>query len=144
MDSAPRTIQQLLLCYNLSFYDLYLLCYFCDELLNLNDCAHFEEAKLNLLWRNGWPYAVCKECCARIGYLECVRFYQFSMLGNDVESLTGNTLLQLGIRCLNCLCFLTLAEKLEHVWDNVAFHCVKYRWKGFCRNCRYAWVQTDD
>ncbi|ASC49548.1 E6 [Bovine papillomavirus] len=142
MDSYPHSIQELLECYGLSFYDLYLLCIFCDNLLTYADCDHFEYAELNLVWRNGWPYGVCKSCCSRAGHWECVRFYQFSMLGNDVESHTGCTLLQLSVRCYACLKKLNLTEKLEHVWKGVAFHCVKDRWKGICNNCRNAWAQA--
>ncbi|ALP46951.1 E6 protein [Pudu puda papillomavirus 1] len=139
MAGLPTSISSLLSEFGWCIDDLFLVCVFCDELMSLEDCTHFENAVLSLIWKNGWPYGCCQRCCRRAGYYECSNFYQFSIFGHDLETLTGQTLLQLCIRCYQCLKKLTLDDKLGLLWNNEPFHNIKNRWKGRCTQCRNAW-----
>lgn len=142
MAGYPSRLHELPEYYNLDICEIYVTCVFCNNLLTLDDTLNFEKADLNLVWRHGWPYGCCQACCKKAGFCEFMRYYQLSVSGDAIESVTGKTLLQLQIRCFGCLCPLDLATKLEHAWNKYPFHFVQNRWKGCCGDCRNAWAST--
>ncbi|ANZ90231.1 E6 protein [Bos taurus papillomavirus 16] len=143
MAQLPETIPGLLNFFNLEYHDLYLTCIFCNNLLTLDDCWHFEHASLSVIWRQGWPYGCCVGCCIQSAYLECLTFYEYSAEAEEVCDECESTLLELGVRCYGCFAYLTFTEKLEQQWNGELFHKVRGRWKGLCQHCRYAWAHTD-
>lgn len=118
---------------------VYLQCIFCTAPLDFRDLVHFDQSELNILWRDEQPFGSCLQCCKKAGYLEFCNFYECTIPGYALESYTGNSLLDIEIRCFSCLGLLSLSQKLEHVWGFLPFHKVRNRWKGCCPQCRYDW-----
>lgn len=140
-DFDIQSIAELLELLDIDVFQLILPCLFCNNVMSICDCLHFEKAPLTLAWRDGQPYGCCQLCCLKAGLLEYELFFQFAIPAACIEQIAG-PLLTLDVRCVLCLTTLNLGDKLALQWNNQNYLLIRDRLKGVCTPCQNAWVYS--
>ena len=135
----PRRLHHLSEVLEIPLIDLRLLCVYCKKELTRAEVYNFACTELNLVYRDDFPYAVCRVCLLFYSKVRKYRYYDYSVYGATLESITKKQLCDLLIRCYRCQSPLTPEEKQLHCDRKRRFHLIAHGWTGSCLGC---WRQT--
>nr|WDS49662.1 MAG: E6 protein [Neophocaena asiaeorientalis asiaeorientalis papillomavirus 5] len=133
--AEPCLISELCEQFEIDLYDLLICCIFCRRHLEDFEKWSFMNKCLNVVWRNGFPFAICNKCTEVRALVDLLRHFERSGTAGTVEEDTGRALGDLRVRCIGCFKPLTATEKLFHVEDGRPFTKVANNWRGCCTNC---------
>lgn len=131
----PRSLHHLSEVLQIPLLDLRVSCVYCKKELTSLELYRFACIELKLVYRNNWPYAVCRVCLLFYSKVRKYRYYKYSVYGATLESITKKQLSDLSIRCYRCQCPLTPEEKQLHCEHKRRFHYIAYAWTGSCLQC---------
>nr|AET51802.1 early protein E6 [Human papillomavirus type 53]ANY26604.1 oncoprotein E6 [Human papillomavirus type 53]ANY26606.1 oncoprotein E6 [Human papillomavirus type 53] len=131
----PRTLHQLCEVVNKPLLELQLGCVFCKKALTASEVYNFAYKDLRVVYRDGYPYGVCKFCLLFYSKVRKLRYYNCSVYGASLEALTKKKLSDLLIRCYRCQHPLTPEEKQLHCDYKKRFHKISHMWTGSCLTC---------
>ncbi|ACK76234.1 E6 [Erinaceus europaeus papillomavirus 1] len=132
---ACRTILSLCIQLGLQVSDLGLLCLFCKRELTVTDKIAFDLKKLNLVLRADGIYGCCRTCCKATAEFENAKYLQMVVEADGVESFTGRGILEVYMRCWECMKELEAVEKCMQIIREEPFRLVRGGWKGLCAIC---------
>lgn len=119
----------------ISFFELQLQCAFCYFKLTLQELAEFYDKNLFLLYRNGCPYAACRNCLLLSAKTEFEKHCRCSFAADNIADILGQPLSEILIRCQLCYKQLDLAEKVDLGAACERVYLVRHHLRGLCRNC---------
>lgn len=119
----------------LSFFELQLKCAFCNFTLTFQELAEFYDKNLFLLYRNGFPYAACRNCLLISAKNEFEKFCRCSFAADSIADILQQPLSEIIIRCQKCYRQLDLAEKVDLGAACERVYLVRHHYRGLCRNC---------
>lgn len=131
----PSTLQDLCSLWRVTFTGLDILCTYCSRPLALNDKFDFERKRLQLIWKNSIPKAVCTSCLKTAAKHERLIFFERQVDPTKLEAEKG-PLNDIKVRCQCCYSFLTPEEKLDHITKSIPFITVTGHFRGYCKTCR--------
>ncbi|ASH99057.1 E6 [Ailuropoda melanoleuca papillomavirus 2] len=134
---APYPTSVRALCEELDVEVPYLIlnCVFCKRWLSATDKWSFDQKALKLVWRKGYPYAVCGLCLHYELQISWWRRFRRSAYGQTVENETSTPLGDLLVRCYKCSKPLVPEEKSLMLEDNIRFYDIGGHWRGVCVMC---------
>ena len=133
----PATIFGLANLLEIPLDDCLVPCNFCGNFLTHLEVCEFDEKKLNLIWKGHCVFACCRVCCTATATYEFNEFYESTVEGREIESVTGKSIFDVDVRCYTCMKFLDSIEKLDICGRKLPFHKVRGSWKGICRLCKH-------
>nr|WDS49668.1 MAG: E6 protein [Neophocaena asiaeorientalis asiaeorientalis papillomavirus 6] len=134
-DSDPCLISELCEQFQIDLYELLICCVFCRRTLEDIEKWSFRNRELCVVWRKGFPFAICSRCIEVRAFVDLLRHFERAGSAGTVEEDTGRPLGDLRIRCYGCYKPLSATEKLFHVEDGRPFNKVANHWRGCCTNC---------
>ena len=131
----PRTVQVLSQNLGIPIEDLLIPCKFCDRFLAYIELLQFDYKQLQLIWIDELVYACCSSCAHASAAFEYKNYLEGTVQGRQIEEVTQRSIGFITIRCIYCLKFLDLLEKLDNCARHQQFYKVRGNWKGLCRHC---------
>ncbi|CAA52482.1 early protein [Human papillomavirus 9] len=132
----PRTVKELADTLVIPLIDLLIPCKFCNRFLSYFELLNFDHKCLQLIWtEEDLVYGLCSSCAYASAQLEFTHFFQFAVVGKDIETVEGTAIGNICIRCRYCFKLLDLVEKLATCYKFEQFYKVRNSWKGLCRHC---------
>lgn len=132
---ACKTVLSLCLHLGVQICDLGLFCLFCKRELSTADKIAFDLKKLHLVDRGDGIYGCCRVCSKTLAGFEHAKYLQMIVEADGVESFTGKGILDIYMRCWECMKELEALEKYMHVIRSEPFRLVRGGWKGLCAIC---------
>lgn len=133
----PATICGLAKLLEIPLDDCLIPCNFCGNFLTHLEVCEFDEKRLTLIWKDHLVFACCRVCCSATATYEFNQFYESTVLGRDIEQVTGKSVFDIDVRCYTCMKFLDSIEKLDICGRKRPFYLVRGSWKGICRLCKH-------
>ncbi|AEM24663.1 transforming protein [Human papillomavirus 145] len=132
----PQTVRELGDRLSIPIIDLLIPCRFCNRFLPYIDLLAFDYKTLQLIWtEEDFVFACCCSCAHASAQFEFTKFYEFSVIGKELEQVEHQHIGAIPVRCHYCLRLLDLLEKLEVCYTHQQFHKVRGNWKARCRHC---------
>lgn len=122
--------------YGCSLESVCIPCLFCKRVLSFQDLSSFIVKHLNLVFRNYSFYAACTTCLRVSAAFEQRNYYQCTATAFFIQSLYGNNICDLIVRCQYCMKRLDCIEKLDCLSNGEQFHLVRGLWRSSCRLCK--------
>lgn len=132
----PRSISDLCASLDLTYTNVLIPCNFCGRTLSSVDCVLFDHAECFLLWKDGFPRAICHYCMKLMARFEYVCFYKRSCSAQGAEQMLKKPLVEFRVRCLVCLRRLQRSEVQDARDKNVTIHVVGYKLRVTCNLCQ--------
>lgn len=132
----PKRLDELCKATGTSFFELNLKCAFCEFALSLQDLADFHCKSLSLLYRNGTPFAACRNCLTVSAQHEFNLFCRCSLTAEILGDVLKVPITEVCIRCRECYKLLDNAEKVDLCCASENVYLVRNWWRGICRDCR--------
>lgn len=132
----PRTVKELADTLAIPVIDLLLPCNFCNRFLSYFELLSFDYKYLQLIWTvEDLVYAICSSCAFASAQHEFMKYFEYSVVGKQIETVANQPIGNITVRCQYCLKKLDLVEKLGVCYKQQYFHRVRDNWKGLCRLC---------
>lgn len=119
----------------ISFFELRIRCLFCNFELDLQELADFHQKNLSLIYKEDTVFAACIRCIKLSARYERENYCRCSVPPDSIESVTGQKLSDLVVRCYMCYRRLDTAEKIDCVAADEDFLLVRHHWRNICRYC---------
>nr|ART66901.1 E6 [Bat papillomavirus] len=131
----PLTLRDLASSRDTSVDDLQIQCRFCDRRLGLYEKLVFEQCQLRVIYRLGRAYAACPSCVKIVSRIEFAVGVEACFAAGYIESLQGETLFEVDLRCVSCLKPLDRYERAFCYHTNSLIYVVRGRHRALCYLC---------
>lgn len=121
--------------FSISYSDLYILCNFCRTRLSSLECVFFDNAECKLLWKAGFPFAVCFYCLKLLARFEYIVFSRGCCTAKRAEEVFNRGLSTFTIRCVTCLRRLQSSEVQDICDKNSIVYLVGSKLRAKCHLC---------
>ncbi|ABB85352.1 E6 [Micromys minutus papillomavirus 1] len=130
------TLEQLLKFLNVTLDTLMLPCHFCSSFMDLNNKASYLASQLKVIVKDCCFKGACIKCRRKLAFAERQKYQVCVGEADLVEAMVGSHVINLTVRCSECLALLTASEKLDAKCELQTFILVRHMWRTSCRACR--------